>query len=250
MRLEGKVAIITGSGRGIGRTAAILFAKEGASVVINDIDEEPVKEVVETIKGSGGNAVGNTDNIVSSEGAKNLVEAAISNFGKLDILVNNAGITRDSMVHKMTEEQWDQVMAVNLKGIFNCVQAIAPHFRDKEATYNRKVISLSSSTGVGGNVGQFNYAASKAGVIGLTKTLAKEWGRYKVNVNAVAPGYTQTRMIESIPEDIMQTMLKSVPIGRAGSPEDVANLILFLASNESDYISGQTININGGMIMP
>jgi NAD(P)-dependent dehydrogenase (short-subunit alcohol dehydrogenase family) len=249
MRLKDKVAIVTGAGRGIGEGIALRFAKEGAKLIINDINEADANRMVEAIKSKGGQAVAIIGSVASRQVAQKMVDTAVKEFGTLDILVNNAGIVRDAMLHKMTDEQWDQVIEVNLKGVFLCTQCAAQVMREKG--YG-KIINISSDSWRG-NPGQINYAASKAGVIGMTKTTAKELGSRGINVNVISPGWIWTDMIKSMPSAMierMETMLPIVvPLNRKGLPEDVANLALFLASDESSFITGQLIHCDGGLIM-
>lgn len=249
MRLKDKVAIVTGSGRGIGEGIALRFAEEGAKIVVNDINEADALRTVEKIKNMGRQAVAVVGSVASREIAQKMVDTAVNEFGTLDILVNNAGIIRDAMLHKMTDEQWDQVIEVNLKGVFLCTQCAARVMREKG--YG-KIINI-SSTSWRGNPGQLNYSATKAGVIGMTKTAAKELAPKGINVNVIAPGMIWTDMIKSMPPAILEKMEKGlpfiVPLNRKGTPQDVANLALFLASDESSFITGQLIHCDGGMIM-
>lgn len=249
MRLKDKVAIVTGSGRGIGEGIALRFAEEGAKIVVNDINEADALRTVEKIKGMGRQAVAVIGSVASREIAQKMVDTAVNEFGTVDILVNNAGIIRDAMLHKMTDEQWDQVIEVNLKGVFLCTQCAARVMREKG--YG-KIINI-SSTSWRGNPGQLNYSATKAGVIGMTKTAAKELAPKGINVNVIAPGMIWTDMLKSMPPAILEKMEKGlpfiVPLNRKGTPQDVANLALFLASDESSFITGQLIHCDGGMIM-
>lgn len=249
MKLKDKVAIVTGSGRGIGEGIALRFAEEGAKIVVNDINEADALGTVEKIKSMGRQAVAVIGSVASREIAQKMVDTAVNEFGTVDILVNNAGIIRDAMLHKMTDEQWDQVIEVNLKGVFLCTQCVARVMREKG--YG-KIINI-SSTSWRGNPGQLNYSATKAGVIGMTKTAAKELAPKGINVNVIAPGMIWTDMIKSMPPAIIEKMEKGlpfiVPLNRKGTPQDVANLALFLASDESSFITGQLIHCDGGMIM-
>jgi NAD(P)-dependent dehydrogenase (short-subunit alcohol dehydrogenase family) len=249
MRLKEKVAVVTGAGRGIGEGVALRFAEEGAKVVVNDVNEADANLTVETIRSKGGQAVAVIGSVSSRDIAQKMVDTAVKEFGTVDILVNNAGIIRDAMLHKMTDEQWDQVIEVNLKGVFLCTQCAARVMREKG--YG-KIINI-SSTSWRGNPGQINYSATKAGVIGMTKTAAKELAPKGINVNVIAPGMIWTDMIRSMPPAIVERMEKSlafiVPLNRKGAPRDVANLALFLASDESSYITGQLVHCDGGMIM-
>jgi len=249
MRLKDKVAIVTGAGRGIGEGIALRFAEEGAKVVVNDVNEADAQRTVEAIRSQGGKAVAVIGSVASREVAQKMVDTAIKEFATVDILVNNAGIIRDAMLHKMNDEQWDQVIEVNLKGTFLCTQCAARVMREKG--YG-KIINI-SSTSWRGNPGQINYSATKAGVIGMTKTTAKELAPKGINVNVIAPGMIWTDMIKSMPPAIVERMEKGlafiVPLNRKGQPRDIANLALFLASDESSYITGQLIHCDGGMIM-
>jgi NAD(P)-dependent dehydrogenase (short-subunit alcohol dehydrogenase family) len=249
MRLKDKAAIVTGAGRGIGEGIALRFGEEGAKVVVNDVNEADVKRTVEAIKAKGGQAVPVVGSVASREVAQRMVDTAVKEFGTVDILVNNAGIIRDAMLHKMTDEQWDQVIEVNLKGVFLCTQCAARVMREKG--YG-KIVNI-SSTSWRGNPGQINYSATKAGVIGMTKTTAKELASKGINVNVIAPGMIWTDMIKSMPPAVVERMEKGlafiVPLNRKGQPRDIANLALFLASDESSYITGQLIHCDGGMIM-
>ncbi len=249
MRLKDKVAIVTGAGRGIGEGIALRFAEEGAKLVVNDVNEADVNRTVETIRSQGGQAVSVIGSVASRPVAQKMVDTAVKEFGTVDILVNNAGIIRDAMLHKMTDEQWDQVIEVNLKGVFLCTQCAGRVMREKG--YG-KIINI-SSTSWRGNPGQLNYSATKAGVIGMTKTAAKELAPKGINVNVIAPGMIWTDMIKSMPPAIVERMEKSlafiVPLNRKGQPRDVAHLALFLASDESSFITGQLIHCDGGMIM-
>ncbi|PKR76897.1 3-oxoacyl-ACP reductase FabG [Halalkalibacillus sediminis] len=245
-RLGNKVAIITGSANGIGLEAATLFAEEGARVVLADFDAETGKNREEVLKSEGHDVLFVQVNVADRASVDAMVKEAIDAFGKIDILVNNAGITRDAMLSKMTVEQFEQVIDVNLKGVFHCTQAVLPHLIESG---KGKVINTSSVSGAYGNVGQSNYAAAKAGLIGLTKTWAKELGRKNINVNAVAPGFTETSMVESVPDHVIESLVKQVPMGRLGKPTDIANAYLYLASEESDYVNGHVLHVDGGIMM-
>ncbi|MEA1961710.1 MAG: 3-oxoacyl-ACP reductase FabG [Bacillota bacterium] len=246
MLLENKVAIITGSGQGIGEAIAKKFSREGAIVVIDDIIQERIDRVVGDITQDGNPVVGINADISNYEQVQSMMQQVLDTFGNIDIVVNNAGITRDVTLLKMQEIQWDEVLAVNLKGAFNCIRHAAPVMK---ANQGGKVINISSAVRFG-NIGQANYSSSKKGLIGLTRTVAKELGRFGVNVNAIAPGYIETKMLDSIPPEIKKMALQSVPLKKAGSVDDIANLCLFLASSQSDYISGQVIHCDGGLVMP
>ena len=247
MRLKDKVAIITGSGRGIGEGIVMRFVEEGAKIVVNDVNEADAKNVVDQVKAKGGQAVYVLGSVAERAVVQNMVDTAVKEFGTLDIIVNNAGITRDVILHKMTDAQWDAVIAVNLTGTFLGIQCAARVMREKG--YG-KIVNISSTSALG-NAGQINYSASKAGVIGMTKTAAKELGAKGVNVNAIAPGMIWTDMMKNMPPESikqMDAMLPYlVPMNRKGLPRDIANLALFLASDESSFITGQVIFCDGGM---
>lgn len=241
-RLQDKVAVITGAANGIGLEAAKVFAREGARVIIADYNEAAGKEAEESTPGVTFIQVDVSDR----ESVDRLVDIIAARHGKIDILINNAGITRDSMLSKMTAEQFQQVINVNLNGVFHCTQAVLPYMAKQG---KGKIINTSSVTGTYGNVGQTNYAAAKAGVIGMTKTWAKELARKGINVNAVAPGFTETAMVAEVPEKVIEKMKAQVPMGRLGKPEDIANAYLFLASDESDYVNGHVLHVDGGIMM-
>ena len=244
--LSDKVAIITGSGQGIGKAIALNLARNGADIVVSDIVEQSVGETVEEIKQLGRKAEGIICNVSDFDSCRNLIGETISRLGHMDILVNNAGITKDNLLLKMTPEDFDRVIEVNLKGTFNCCKAALPKFPRKTGG---RVINISSVVGVMGNAGQANYAASKAGVIGLTRSLAREYARRNITVNAIAPGYIQTAMTEVLSEDAKDAIKQMIPMQNLGTPEDVANGALFLASDLASYITGHVLHINGGMIM-
>ena len=246
MRLQGKAAIITGGGSGIGRAAALCFAREGAAVVIAERDEAAGAAVLGELQELGARAAFFPTDVSRPDSVERLVVDAVEWCGRIDILVNNAGITRDAMLSNMTLEAWHAVMDVNLHGVFYCTRTIAPHMIQ---TGKGSIINTSSIVGQYGNIGQTNYAASKAGVIGLTRTWAKELGYKGVRVNAVAPGFIQTPMVERMPEKVLQKMLEKVPLRRLGRPEDIANAYLFLASDESDYVNGAVLEVNGGLVI-
>jgi NAD(P)-dependent dehydrogenase (short-subunit alcohol dehydrogenase family) len=249
VRLQGKVAIVTGAGRGIGEGIALRFAEEGARVVVNDISEADGKRTWEAIRNKDGQAVAVIGSVTVREIVQKMVDTAVKNFGTIDILVNNAGIIRDAALHKMSEEQWDQVIEVNLKGVFLCTQCASRVMREKG--YG-KIINF-SSIAWRGNPGQLNYSATKAGVIGITRTAAKELAPKGINVNCIAPGFIWTDMLKSTPSAILERIQKNlpsiIPLNRFGSPRDIADLALFLASDESSYITGQVIYCDGGMGM-
>ncbi|WP_404350602.1 3-oxoacyl-ACP reductase FabG [Sutcliffiella horikoshii] len=245
MRLQGKVAIITGAANGIGLEAARVFLKEGAKVALVDYDAMTGEKRVAELQAEGEAAFYQVD--VSNESqVVEMVAMVKERFGKIDILINNAGITKDNMLLKMSGEDFQKVMEVNVNGVFNCTQAVVPHMLENG---KGKIINTSSVSGIYGNVGQTNYAASKAAVVGMTKSWAKEFGRKNINVNAVAPGFVETAMVETIPEKMIQTMLQLVPLQRLGKPSDVANAYLYLASDESDYVNGTVLHVDGGVMM-
>ena len=243
--LKNKIALITGAGRGIGRAIAIALAKEGAEVVINyNGSEERAKEVKQTIEENGGKASIYKCNVSDFAACEAMIEDIVKEYGHLDILVNNAGITKDGLIMKMKEEDFDSVLNVNLKGTFNTIRHSA---RQMLKQRSGKIINISSVSGILGNVGQANYAASKAGVIGLTKTMARELGSRGITVNAIAPGFVDTEMTEVLSEEIRENACKQIILGRFGKPEDIANTAVFLASDKADYITGQVISVDGGM---
>lgn len=244
MRLKDKVAIVTGSGRGIGEATAIRFSEEGAKVVLNDVAKDNAERVVNSIKTRGGEAIAIIADISKAEEAKRLIDETVKFFGKIDILVNNAGINRDMLIKNMGEKDWDDVIDIDLKGTFLCCKFASKYMVEK----NYGKIINSSSRSYLGNPGQANYAAAKAGVIGLTKALAKELGRYNINVNAVAPGMINTDLVKNHPKAdmIIEMAIKRTPLKRIGEPIDVANVILFLASDESSFVTGDVIHITGG----
>lgn len=249
MRLEGKVALITGSSRGIGATTALRLAKEGADIIVNypfQGEKDNAADVVASVEKIGRKAVMIEADISKFDQANTLIKESLEEFGKIDILVNNAGITRDNLLLRLKEEDWDAVMNVNLKGVFNCTKAV---LRTMMKQRSGKIINLASVVGVMGNAGQANYSASKAGVIGFTKSVAKEVSSRCITANAVAPGFIESHMTDNLSENVKEQMLSSIPLNKFGKQEDVANLICFLASSESDYINGQVINVDGGMVM-
>ncbi|MGW4533684.1 SDR family NAD(P)-dependent oxidoreductase [Nocardia sp. NPDC004340] len=274
-KLDGKVAIVSGSGRGIGRAIAVKLAEDGAAVVVNDLDLEPAEQTVAAIESAGGQAVACVGSVTDEDFAERFVRTAVQSFGGLDIIVNNAGYTWDSVVQKMTDEQWDAILDVHLKAPFRILRAAQPVIsaavkqarQAGAAVPCRKVVNIASLAGVGGNAGQANYAAAKAGVTGLTKTLAKEWGRYNVTVNSVAFGLIKTRLTEipaggdatidvagnqikvGVNPDLLSDMERGIPLGRAGTPQDAAGSVYLLCIPESDYVSGQTLVCGGGFMM-
>ena len=243
-KLDGRVAIITGGAGGIGQATAERFVAEGATVVIADLHPDAGEATVANLKATGGEALFVQTNVTRLADAEQLATTVMERYRKIDVLINNAGITRDKSLQKMTEEVFDAVISVNLKGVFNCTKAISPYMI--EAGYGR-ILNTASIVGVYGNFGQTNYAAAKAGVIGMTKTWMRELGRKGITVNAVAPGFIETDMIKTIPEAVIQGMINSTPVQRAGKPEDIANAFLFLASEEASFVNGVVLHVDGGL---
>ena len=249
MKLEGKVAIVTGAGRdgkGIGRSISLALAAEGADVAIADFVIEAAENVVAEVRALGRRAIAVQANVSSPADTETIVQKTLEELGGIDILVNNAGITRDSLIPRMSEQDWDAVINTNLKGTFNCTKAVT---RTMLKQRSGKIVNVASVMGVVGNAGQANYSASKAGVIGLTKTTAKEFGARGINVNAVAPGFIQTAMTDVLSDSVREGMASVIPLNKLGTPEDVAKLVLFLCTEDSSYITGQVINVCGGMVM-
>ena len=246
MELAEHVAIITGSARGIGKTIALTLADAGANIIISDLNVEAGKETVKEIETKGRKAIWIEADVSKNDQAVQLIEKAHEKFGRIDILVNNAGITRDNLLMRMSEDEWDSVIAVNLKGTYNCIRAATRVFMKQRSG---RIINIASVVGQTGNPGQANYSASKAGVIALTKTVAKELASRNVLVNAVAPGFIETAMTENLPEKAREALLQLIPLARLGQPDDVAKAVLFLSTERSSYITGQVINVDGGMVM-
>jgi 3-oxoacyl-[acyl-carrier protein] reductase len=249
MRLEGKVALITGAGRagkGIGRAIALKLASEGAKIAIVDYVADAAEAVAKEVDEMGGEALALQANVADPGDVERVVQATVDRFSKIDILVNNAGITRDNLLVRMTEDEWDAVLDTNLKGVFNCTKAVAKlMMRQRKG----KIVNMSSVMGIIGNAGQANYSASKGGVIAFTKAVAKELGSRGINVNAVAPGFIQTAMTEEMPEDAKKGIEDRIPLRRLGTPEDVAEVVAFLCTDASSYITGQVIAVDGGLAM-
>lgn len=245
-RLEGKVALVTGSARGIGKAICARLAAEGAKIAVVDLRIEDAQKTADEFKAQGVDARAYAANVAVTADAQATVAAVTADFGRLDILVNNAGITKDTLLLRMTEAQWDAVLAVNLKGTFNFTQAAVKVMMRQRSG---KIVNIASVVGRMGNAGQANYSASKAGVIALAKTTAKEFAARNIQVNAVAPGYIITDMTAALPQEVRDAFVKVVPAGKGGTPEDVANVVYFLCSPDSDYVTGQVINVDGGMLM-
>lgn len=244
--LEGRTALITGASRGIGKAIALRFAREGANIAITNIyEDEEFLNTISEIKAHNVQVKGYVSNASSYEDSQRIAEEIVRDFGRLDILVNNAGITKDTLLMRMTEEQWDTVISVNLKSVFNLTKAVIQAMLKQKGG---SIINMSSVVGVSGNAGQSNYSASKAGILGFTKSVAKELGSRNIRCNAIAPGFILTEMTEKLPPDIKSDWINKIPLKRGGTPEDVANTALFLASDLSSYITGQTIHVCGGML--
>lgn len=246
MDLTGKVALVTGAAQGIGKAVAILLAQRGADLIISDINLEKAEETSKEIAVLGPRAMAIRANVAVVEEVEKMVQAIIERFGQIHILVNNAGIARDKLLLRMTEEDWDLVLDINLKGTFNCTKAVIRYMSKQR--YG-KIVNIASVVGEMGNAGQANYSASKAGVIGFTKTIAREFASRGINVNAIAPGYIVTPMTEVLPEKAKEDLKRMIPMERLGQPEDVAQAAFFLVSEASNYITGQVINVNGGIYM-
>lgn len=247
MDLSGKVALVTGASRGIGRKIAVTLAGYGASVIVNyNGSREKADEVVKEITDNGGQAEAIQCNVAEFDRAKELIDGIVKTYGRLDILVNNAGITKDNLIMKMSEDDFDAVIDTNLKGAFNCIRHVS---RQMLKQRSGRIINISSVSGVMGNVGQANYCASKAGIIGLTKSVARELGSRGITSNAVAPGFIRTEMTDVLPEDVKKAMGEQIPLKRFGETEDVAETVAFLASDHAGYITGQVIQVDGGMAM-
>lgn len=247
MNLSGKNALITGGSRGIGKEIAIELSKNGVNVAISYIsNKEKAEEVVNEIKKNGVIGIAVKADVSKEEDVTDMMEFVNNEIGPLDILVNNAGKTRDNLIIRMKTEEWDEVIGTNLKGTYLCTKAVVRGMMKRK---HGKIINIASVVGVTGNFGQGNYSASKAGVIGFTKSMAKELASRGINVNAVAPGFIETDMTEILKEDVKDSLVKNIPMGRSGRPSDIANIVVFLASEKSDYITGQVINVDGGMVM-
>ena len=246
MDLAGQVALVTGSGRGIGRAIALALADHGASLVINDVVAEGAQAVAAEIEGLDREAMAVAADVTDEAAVQQMIDAVLDRLGRIDILVNNAGITRDALLIRMSEEQWDAVLSVNLKAAFLCTKAVArPMLKARKG----RIINIASVVGLTGNAGQANYSASKGGLVALTKTTAQELGSRGITCNAIAPGFIETEMTETLADEAREQMLRRVPLGRAGHATDVANVVLFLAGPAASYITGQVITVDGGMVM-
>ncbi|HBF35363.1 TPA: beta-ketoacyl-ACP reductase [Candidatus Sumerlaeota bacterium] len=244
--LKGKTAVITGAGQGIGKSIALAFARQGANIVVSDVQEATAAQAVTEIEALGVKAIAVACDVRQSAQCEALIDKAVETFGQIDILVNNAGVTKDGLMMRMKEEDFDFVIAINLKGVFNCSKAaIRPMMKQRSG----RIINISSVVGLMGNAGQANYSASKAGVIGLTKTMAKEFGSRNINVNAICPGFIQTAMTDKLTDDAKKQLVEVIPFKKLGTADDVANTALFLASDLASYITGETIRVDGGMAM-
>jgi 3-oxoacyl-[acyl-carrier protein] reductase len=246
MDLEGKVALITGGAQGIGKVTALLLAGKGADVAVSDINLEGASKTAKEIEGLGRRGLALEGDVSSSADAQRIVATTVEQLGGIDILVNNAGITRDGLLLRMAEEDWDAVLNVNLKGTFNCTKATVKHMMKRKSG---RIVNIASVVGVMGNAGQANYAASKAGIIGLTKSIAREYAQRGINVNAVAPGYIETPMTEALAEKVKEELKGQIPMARLGTAMDVASAVYFLVSDASSYITGHVLNVNGGIYM-
>ncbi len=243
---KGKVVLVTGSGRGIGKVIALSFAKLGAKLALCDVNEETLKETVYEIESIGSEAVYSLANVVSGKEVEEMVDKVIDKWGQVDVLINNAGITRDGLLLRMKEEDWDAVLSVNLKGTFNVTKSALKYMMKKRSG---RIVNIASVIGVMGNAGQANYAASKGGVIAFTKSVAKESASRGITANAIAPGFIKTKMTEVLSDDVKEKLTQLIPLKRLGEPRDVANACVFLASDMASYITGQVILVDGGMIM-
>ena len=246
MELKEKVALVTGAAQGIGKAVALMLARHGADVIVADVNLEKAAETAREVEAAGRGAMAVKVDVTRLSDVEQMVESALGRFGKIDILINNAGIARDKLILRMTEEDWDAVLDVNLKGTFNCTKAVIKHMSKQRSG---KIVNIASVVGEMGNAGQANYSASKAGVIGLTKTIAREFAQRGINVNAIAPGYIQTPMTDALPDKAKEELKRMIPMERLGQPEDVAHAVLFLVSEASSYITGQILKVNGGIYM-
>jgi 3-oxoacyl-[acyl-carrier protein] reductase len=254
--LTGRVAIVTGAARGIGNGIATRLAAEGAAVCITDLDADALAEAERVLTDAGAQATSVSGSVADPEHCRTAAEQAAERFGDVHILVNNAGLTADAMVHRMTDEQWNLVHDVVVRGAFNMIRAVSPWFRDRERTVPRRIVNIASVSGIYGTMGNANYSAAKAGVIALTRSIAREWAPFGVTANAVAPGFIQTRLTAArtnrqegfgMPDDALQRILDNIPVGRGGTPEDIANAVAFFCSPESGYVTAQTLEVHGGL---
>ncbi len=247
MSLEGKIAVITGGARGIGRAIAETLVARGAHIVVADLNLEQSQETAEEIEASSGKrAIALKVDVADFSSAKGMIDQALQEFGRIDILVNNAGITRDNLIMRMAESDWDAVIGVNLKGAWNCSKAvIRPMMKQRSG----RIVNISSVSGLAGQAGQTNYSASKAGLIGFTKALAREVASRQITVNAVAPGFVLTALTQDLPDELKETMMQLIPLSRWGKPEEIASAVAFFASDEAGYITGQVLSVDGGMMM-
>ena len=246
MDIKDKVAIVTGAAQGIGEAIAMKLADSGAKIVVSDINESAGNQVINNIKSKNTDAIFVRADVSKNDDAQKIIEIAIEKFEKIDILVNNAGITRDNLLMRMTEEEWDSVIAVNLKGTYNCIRAATKTFVKQRSG---KIINIASVVGQIGNISQVNYSASKAGVVGLTKTVAKELASRNITCNAIAPGFIETSMTNILSDQVKEKLLSMIPLKKLGQVEDIANMVLYLASEKANYITGQVFNVDGGMVM-
>jgi 3-oxoacyl-[acyl-carrier protein] reductase len=246
LKLAGKVALVTGAAQGIGKAVALLLARNGADIVVSDINLEKAEETAKEVQVLGRKALAIKVDVAKSDDVDKMVQAILAQFGHIDILINNAGIARDKLILRMTEEDWDVVLNINLKGTFNCTKAVVRRMSKQKSG---KIVNIASVVGEMGNAGQGNYAASKAGVIGFTKTIAREFAQRGINVNAIAPGYIETPMTDALPDKVKEDLKRLIPMDRLGKPEDVAEAVLFLVSESANYITGQVLNVNGGIYM-
>jgi 3-oxoacyl-[acyl-carrier protein] reductase len=246
MRLKGQVAIVTGAAQGIGQAISAALSQEGARLVVSDIQEDAAIAAAKQLTATGQEAIAIAVNVADEASVKAMVEKVLSSWGKIDILVNNAGITRDALLIRMKESDWDAVLDINLKGVFHCTKAVLSSMSKQRSG---KIVNIASIVGVMGNAGQANYVASKAAVIGLTKTTAREYASRGLTVNAVAPGFIETAMTAALSQDIRQRLMDQIPLGRLGTSQDVANAVLFLVSDQAGYMTGQVLHVNGGMLM-
>jgi 3-oxoacyl-[acyl-carrier protein] reductase len=244
MMLNDSVAIVTGSGQGIGRAIALELAAAGVQVVVNDVNSDKAEETVKLIRAAGGEGLAVQADVTKTADVDRLIKTTLDHFGKINILINNAGITRDSLLLRMKEADWDAVLAINLKGVFLCTKAVSKGMLKQRSGV---IVNISSVVGLSGNAGQANYAASKAGIIGFSKSIAKEFASRGIRVNAIAPGYISTDMTETLGEGLQTEVLRAIPLGRLGKPEDIAQVVRFLVSPAASYITGQTLCVDGGM---